>query len=299
MSRSSLGVLEFFSVDGGFSPRTLRPVSSRPSEETVRESFRRFSLIAWLIGVPWCSEGGVRREVCLADRVLVRERWPLDRNAEEFGVLCELKGVDNALLASVSKNDSQFRGSRDLPNDLSFSSELGGVPRTTALALLRRPPSLGLRAENMEMRFLDGDGSPLARMTAFPSADMEIRSEFRPLGGDGVNSSSLRTMASPSNDSDILNDGGDFGVFNPAGTDSAAAPPRSDPARFLLADICRSSLLDASLGVCTACGSACWLDSGHSDVATLVCELPPSCSSSLSTPSDANESPSGSAGVRA
>lgn len=71
-SRSSFGVLEFLRVDGAFSPRGLRPVSSRPSEETVRESLRRFSRIAG-IGVFWFSEAGVRRE-CLADTLRVRER---------------------------------------------------------------------------------------------------------------------------------------------------------------------------------------------------------------------------------
>ncbi|KAJ5621923.1 hypothetical protein N7528_005155 [Penicillium herquei] len=53
-------------------------------------------------------------------------------------------------------------------------------------------------------RFLDGDGSFSARMTAFPSDDIAIRNEFRPFGGDGVISSSFRTMASPSNNIDNL-----------------------------------------------------------------------------------------------
>lgn len=151
-------------------------------------------------------------------------------------MFCELKGVESALLASVSNKDSQFRGSRDLPNDLSLSRELRGVPRTTALLLLLRPASLGLRAENMEIRFLDGEGSPLARMTACPSADIEIRSEFRPFGGDGVDSPSFRTIASPSNDRDSLNDGGDFKLSGSA----SAVCPASEPDRFLLAEFWRS-----------------------------------------------------------
>jgi hypothetical protein len=89
----------------------------------------------------------------------------------------------------------------------------------------------------MEIRFLDGDGSPLARMTACPSADIEIRSEFRPLGGDGVNSPSFRTMASPSKESDSLRDGGDFRLSSMLGVaDSLIVSPRSDPDRFLLAE---------------------------------------------------------------
>jgi hypothetical protein len=47
-------------------------------------------------------------------------------------------------------------------------------------------------------------------MTAFPSDDMAIRSALRPFGGEGVNSPSFLTIASPSNDSDIRRDGGDF-----------------------------------------------------------------------------------------
>jgi hypothetical protein len=47
-------------------------------------------------------------------------------------------------------------------------------------------------------------------MTALPSDDMAIRNEFRPLGGDGVISSSFLTMASPSNDMESRSEGGDL-----------------------------------------------------------------------------------------
>jgi hypothetical protein len=47
-------------------------------------------------------------------------------------------------------------------------------------------------------------------MTAFPSDDMAIRNAFRPFGGDGVISSSFRTIASPSNDIDSRSEGGDL-----------------------------------------------------------------------------------------
>jgi hypothetical protein len=85
-----------------------------------------------------------------------------------------------------------------------------GVAGKMALLLRRRPEILGLRTENMATRFLDGEGSFSPRITALPSEDMAMRNEFRPLGGDGVISSSFRTMASPSKDSDRRSEGGDF-----------------------------------------------------------------------------------------
>ena len=254
----------------------------------------------------WSEELNVAVFLYFADRLRVNERGPPERKNPGDPVcvpLCELDGVDNALRASVSKTDSQFRGSRDRPKILSFSIDPLGVPRTTALLLLRSPENRGVRVGNIEMRFLDGDGSPSARITAFPSEDMAIRSALRPLGGDGVNSPSFLTIASPSNDKDIRRDGGDLMLCIPYGVKGCCASDlpclRSVDDRFLLAEFW--------CGVSVGALACSWFNSnsdrefscapslfsGATDVATLVWELKTGCSGSSWLPrtiSDVKES---------
>lgn len=170
----------------------------------------------------------------------VNERWLRDWNrpGEAFGPEV---GVDKALRASVSQNDSQLRESRDRPNVRSFSAmPARGVAGKMALLLRRRPDILVRRTENIATRFLDGDGSFSPRITALPSDDIAMRNALRPFGGDGVSSPSFRTIASPSNDIDNRNDGGDLvGVVCVicgfvACCSCALSPLISDIERFLL-----------------------------------------------------------------
>ena len=148
--------------------------------------------------------------MCRPEALRGNERWLRDwkRPGEPFGPLV---GVDRALLASVSQNDSQLRGSRERPKALSFSATPArGVAGKTALLLRRKLDIFVRRTENIATRFLDGDGSFSPRITAFPSDDIAIRKALRPFGGDGVSSPSFRTKAFPSNDIDKRSDGGDF-----------------------------------------------------------------------------------------
>lgn len=137
-------------LDNGL--RVLLPLlmifdSRRPSEDTVRDSFRRFS----------CTEPGTgtgigefwlwfARIFCLEER---EDRWLRDRNrlggvvpsADAAGDLQE--ELDKALLASVSKVDCQTRGSRERPKGRSLSATAAvvaarGVTGRMALWLLRR-----------------------------------------------------------------------------------------------------------------------------------------------------------------
>lgn len=138
----------------------------------------------------------------------------------------------------MSQNDSQLRGSRERPKARSFSATPArGVTGKIALLLRRRLDSWVRRAENIATRLFDGEGSFSPRMTALPSDDIAMRSALLPLGGDGVNSSALCTMASPSNDIDNLRDGGDFvGVEGVVRLFSGCPPPApliSDAERFL------------------------------------------------------------------
>lgn len=286
---------------------TSRPDSRRPNDETARDNFLLFSLVVCGTGVLRCSEElNVAVFLYFADRLRVNERGPPERKNPGDPVcapLCELDGVDNALRASVSKTDSQFRGSRDRPKILSLSIDPLGVPRTTALLLLRSPVNRGVRVGNIEIRFLDGDGSPSARITAFPSEDMAIRSAFRPLGGDGVNSPSFLTIASPSNDKDMRRDGGDLMPCTPHGVKGCCASDlpclRSVIDRFLFAEFwcgvsdgtLACSLFKSNSDREFSCVPS--LFSGASDVATLVWELKTGCSGSSWLPrtiSDVKES---------
>jgi hypothetical protein len=249
----------------------------------VRDIFRLFSLVAWGTGVlRYSEELNVAVLLYFADKLRVNERGsPERKNPGDpvCGALCELVGVDKALRASVSKKDSQLRGSRDRPKILSFSMDPLGVPGITALLLRRSPANRGVRVENMEIRFLDGDGSPSARITALPSEDMAMRSALRPLGGDGVNSPSFLTIASPSNDNDIRKEGGDFVACIPHGVKGCCPsefPSRMSETRFLLAEFwCDSSVGTFSCSWSNPSSSEelpgiSWLFPGASDVATLV-----------------------------
>ena len=219
------------------------------------------------------------RIFCLAECVRVNERRNSPGEAV-WGALWVLAGVDKALLASVSKTDSQLRGSRDRPNTLSFSPVLTrGVRGRIALLLLRSPAKRDFRVENMDIRFLDGEGSSSPRITAFPSEDMEMRRAFRPFGGDGVSSPSFRTIASPSKDMDIRKDGGDFTSFDAcvsnAGCASDASPRRSVTGRFRLAEFTCDASGCVSWELCIDSGSGsasfcCWGTISEDSVARLV-----------------------------
>lgn len=82
------------------------------------------------------------RMFCLEERLRVRDRWLRDRNRP--GELLSGVELDRALRASVSKVDSQIRGSRERPNTRSFSLAGvrvdAGVAGRIALWLLRRLP---------------------------------------------------------------------------------------------------------------------------------------------------------------
>lgn len=308
-SRSSLSFLVWVRTLGTLRglPDTL-PIrlprfddSNRPREETVRESLRLLSPVCNGTGVSGWS-GELAKTFCFAERLRVNERRDRGRsNPEELlcGAVWALAGVDKALLASVSKTDSQLRGSRDRPKTLSFSPEAAarGVLGRIALLLLRSPARRGRRLGNMEIRFLDGEGSSSARMTAFPSEDMEIRRAFRPFGGDGVSSPSFRTVASPSKDKDNRSDGGDFSLDASASAEGAsdASPRRSVTDRFLLAELGCGASRCVSWELCNGSGSGtsvggCGTMSEDSD-SKLVWELCKDCSgSSLSSLPEGSDS---------
>jgi hypothetical protein len=113
------------------------------------------------------------------------------------------------------------RESRDLPKGLFLDprrSALGldEVLKLMALLLLLRP-SKWLRLLFMKAaRSLEGEGDASfpARIRASPSDDIEIlKADFRSFGGDGVFSSSVLSMASPSKDIDMRREGGTKSVF--------------------------------------------------------------------------------------
>lgn len=118
--------------------------SSRPSEDTVRDSFRRLSCTRPGAAAAAGTGTGVwfARMFCLEERLRVRDRWLRDRNRP--GELLSGVELDRALRASVSKVDSQSRGSRERPNTRSFSLAGvrvdAGVAGRIALWLLRRLP---------------------------------------------------------------------------------------------------------------------------------------------------------------
>ena len=225
--------------------------SSRPSEDTVRDNFRRLSCTG---PAPAPAPGDwLARMFCLEDR----DRWLRDRcrprlrPGEVPSVEVEL---DKALRASVSTVDSQMRGSRERPNRRSGTRAVTG---SMALWLLRRLPlATGRRVRTS--RFLDGEGSLSARMTASPSDDMEIRKALRPLGGDGVISSSLRTRASPSKEREIRSEGGDLEL------ELDLASCRSD--------VDRLRLQVSGVIVLAWCWCWCWCFS-RSSISVPICEL--------------------------
>lgn len=139
-----------------------------------------------------------------------------------------------------------------------------------------------------------------ARITASPSDDMEIRRALRPLGGDGVISSSLRTRASPSKESEIRSEGGDLTLvsctsdvdrlrLDVSGVDTVGAAA----AVVAVAAGCPVVLWSStSVAICELEGAssvAVWELKGSS---VTICELDASASASASTSTSAEISSS-------
>lgn len=108
-----------------------------------------------------------------------------------------------------------------------------------------------------------------ARMTASPSNDMEIRKALRPLGGDGVISSSLRTRASPSKDREMRREGGDLAF--------ASCTSDVDRLRLELSGVCPGScavVWELNAGSSTSVAIV-WLDASGpgSSISVAICEL--------------------------
>lgn len=105
-------------------------VSSRPREDTARDSFFRF----WggLVGSNELAHGDNIRAFAL--ETLLREdlALPLPSGVGPVPIL----GDERALRASVSQYNSHLRESRDRPNILAASGDLD--PNETALLVRRR-----------------------------------------------------------------------------------------------------------------------------------------------------------------
>lgn len=125
--------------------------SSRPSEDTVRDNFRRFSCCTepgtGIDVVFWFAAAWFDRMFCLEES---EARWLRERDRNRPGELpsAEIEvevevELDKALRASVSKVDCQTRGSRERPKVRSLSAVAAArgvapVAGKIALWLLRR-----------------------------------------------------------------------------------------------------------------------------------------------------------------